>query len=237
MRGVWRALQGDLRRLGPMLVRCVLGQQRFNAQAVLKLAVRSAQCGTGTAMRRAALLALLALAFLACVHLAAALPSQSAVLKRKRGKKKATAEQRQLAERDWVAASVQRYLSNQELGEWLTSFEKRCKAVAKLSTIGASAEGRCGHLPSHPTPCRCRPARGSLWLATAPLQGLPVLRNCMRMRRRFQQHARTACAAACAPPAAAAAAARSLAFAAVHQTLAGCSFNSLICSDECAARF
>lgn len=96
-------------------------------------------------MRRAALLALLAFGLLACAHLAASLPSQSAVLKRKRGKKRASAEQRQLAERDWVAASVQRYLSNQELGEWLAGFEKRCKSVAKLSTIGASAEGRCGH--------------------------------------------------------------------------------------------
>ncbi|KAI7836828.1 hypothetical protein COHA_009329 [Chlorella ohadii] len=93
-------------------------------------------------MRRAALLALLAFGLLACAHLAASLPSQSAVLKRKRGKKRASAEQRQLAERDWVAASVQRYLSNQELGEWLAGFEKRCKSVAKLSTIGASAEGR-----------------------------------------------------------------------------------------------
>ena len=101
-------------------------------------------------MRRAALLALLAFGLLACAHLAASLPSQSAVLKRKRGKKRASAEQRQLAERDWVAASVQRYLSNQELGEWLEGYEKRCKGVAKLSTIGSSAEGRCGHLPPLP---------------------------------------------------------------------------------------
>ena len=103
-------------------------------------------------MRRAALLALLALGLLACAQLAASLPSQSAVLKRKRGKKKAGAEQRQLAERDWVTASLQRYLSNQELGEWLAGYEKRCKAIAKLSTIGSSGEGRCGCPPARRFP-------------------------------------------------------------------------------------
>ncbi len=120
-------------------------QARFNAQIGSGSPNSDRTLRGRVAMRRAALLALLAFGLLACAHLAASLPSQSAVLKRKRGKKRASAEQRQLAERDWVAASVQRYLSNQELGEWLTGFEKRCKAVAKLSTIGASAEGRCGH--------------------------------------------------------------------------------------------
>lgn len=92
-----------------------------------------------------ALLALAALLALSAPRPGAALPSQAAVLKRKRGKQH-KGDARLLAERtpqqDYVAAATRRYLDNAELGEWLQGFEKRCKAIAKLHTIGTSGQGR-----------------------------------------------------------------------------------------------
>lgn len=188
-------------------LRRLLGQGRFNAQTGWDVSIAAAHCRPTGAMRPAALLALLVFGLLACAQLAASLPSQSAVLKRKRGKKRAAGEQRQLAERDWVAASVQRYLSNQELGEWLAGYEKRCKGVAKLSTIGSSAEGRCGHLPPLPPPALLGARVAWEWRAVWGCLHLQVVDHGCWWSRRI-----STAEAAGATPAAAPAAAAALAY-------------------------
>ena len=108
---------------------------------------------------------------------ACALPAQSAALKRKKKRRAGSVELRLLNESaaaggggapDFVALATRRYLNNQELGEWLQSFEKRCKSIARLTKIGTSKQNKCVaseppaaaqkcHLP---LACHCRCAIG-----------------------------------------------------------------------------
>lgn len=81
------------------------------------------------------------------------LPAQSAALKRSKKRKKGTVEARLLNEShpgggtggaiDFVQLATKRYLDNDELTEWLHSYEKRCKSIAKLTSIGKSTLDKC----------------------------------------------------------------------------------------------
>ena len=106
--------------------------------------------------RRRAHSAVLALCLACLLHLGAALPAHLGMIKGKRLRKKKQGEQRLLSEQDYVAASLQRYLSNQELEEWLQGYEKRCKSIARLTSIGTSGGGRCACALTAAAATRCR---------------------------------------------------------------------------------
>lgn len=100
---------------------------------------------------RPALLLLLA-ALLLCLEPVSALPAQTATLKRKKKKRGGAVEFRLLNESqpgtaaghaDFVQLATRKYLNNEELSEWLHSYEKRCKSIARLVKIGSSALEKC----------------------------------------------------------------------------------------------
>ena len=98
---------------------------------------------------------LLLLGLLCLLEAGSGLPAQSGSLKRKKKKKGSSVELRLLNESqagsgssasgpDYLYLALRRYLNNQELTEWLQSYEKRCKSIARLTKIGTSAQDRCG---------------------------------------------------------------------------------------------
>ncbi|EFN60129.1 hypothetical protein CHLNCDRAFT_49638 [Chlorella variabilis] len=104
-------------------------------------------------MERPRAVLLLLLGLLCLLEAGSGLPAQSGSLKRKKKKKGSSVELRLLNESqagsgssasgpDYLYLALRRYLNNQELTEWLQSYEKRCKSIARLTKIGTSAQDR-----------------------------------------------------------------------------------------------